>query len=114
MKEQDPWTLELYNLVDDPYEKQNLASLHPDLTAAMSSHIDELSQNTPPAFWIPGSSKMPAGWKSAPVVGADSYDTNHPPVPSPAPPSGAPGKPAPSEGAWDSTKSTGNEMDHFD
>ncbi len=39
-----PSSLDLYNLAEDPSEKQNLAAAHPDKVQAMQQHLDRLAQ----------------------------------------------------------------------
>ena len=39
-----PTSVDLYNLADDPYEKNNVAAAHPDKVAAMEARIESLGQ----------------------------------------------------------------------
>jgi arylsulfatase A-like enzyme len=41
-----PTSVELYNLADDPYERNNVASAHPDKVAAMQKRIEALGKET--------------------------------------------------------------------
>lgn len=41
-----PTSVELYNLAEDPYEKRDLASAHPDRVAAMQARIDALGKQS--------------------------------------------------------------------
>src|SRR5262249_21126288 len=39
-----PSNVELYNLAEDPYEKNNLAAAHPDKVAAMQQRLEALAK----------------------------------------------------------------------
>lgn len=41
-----PTSVDLYNLKDDPYEKNNVAAAHPDKVAAMQARINELGKES--------------------------------------------------------------------
>jgi hypothetical protein len=70
-KPEAPWTFELYNIATDPGEKTEVSKDHPEIVQRLSSRLDEMKKDAPPAFWKPGDSKAPRGWKSSPIVGPD-------------------------------------------
>lgn len=45
-----PTSFDLYNLAEDPYEKNNVAAAHPDKVAAMQSRINALGKESAPAL----------------------------------------------------------------
>ncbi|MFA7369824.1 MAG: arylsulfatase [Kiritimatiellales bacterium] len=70
----DPWVYELFNVEKDPYEKQNgreTAGAFPEIAERLSSRMDVLKKDAPPAFWKKGDGDVPKGWKSPAVVGPD-------------------------------------------
>lgn len=70
-KARAPWTFELYNVATDPEEKTNVANNNPEIVQRLSSRLDEMKKDAPPAFWKQGDNKAPEGWKSSPVIGPD-------------------------------------------
>jgi arylsulfatase B len=41
-----PTSVDLYNLAEDPYEKNNLAAAHPDKVAAMQDRLNALGKES--------------------------------------------------------------------
>ncbi len=66
-----PWTFELYDISADPGEKSEVSKDNPEIVQRLSARLDEMKKDAPPAFWKPGDSKVPKGWKSSPIVGPD-------------------------------------------
>lgn len=78
-----PSSVELYNLADDPYEKNNVAAAHPDKVAAMQASLETAARDSakPLALlWI-----LQTGMKnSTPLLPTDEgfyTDTNDDPTP---------------------------------
>ena len=47
-----PGKTELYNLANDPEEKNNLADQHPDIVSQLNARLMAYSQEMKPAEWI--------------------------------------------------------------
>lgn len=70
-----PTSVDLYNLADDPYETNNLASAHPDRVAAMQERINALGKESAKSLalgWI-GSTALAHG---KPLMGSEGKHTS--------------------------------------
>jgi len=47
-----PSSVDLYNIVEDPYEKKNIADAHPEKVAAMRARIEAVAKEAAPAFFL--------------------------------------------------------------
>ena len=78
-----PTSVDLYNLAEDPYEKNNVAAAHPDKVAAMQDRLNALGKEaTKPLalMWIGGTAMKHAkplmaseGGKGAALIGGDGH-----------------------------------------
>ncbi len=78
-----PTSVDLYNLAEDPYEKNNVAAAHPDKVAAMQDRLNALGKEaTKPLalMWMGGTAMKHAkplmaseGGKGAALIGGDGH-----------------------------------------
>src|SRR5438094_6184030 len=78
-----PTSVDLYNLAEDPFEKNNVAAAHPDKVAAMQGRLDALGKEaTKPLalMWIVGTAMKHGkptmgseGGKGAALIGSGGH-----------------------------------------
>ena len=67
-----PSNVELYNLAQDPSEKNNLAAQHPDKVAALQQRLDELAkQSDKPLFLVDQFKVIMKGMHGEPILPTD-------------------------------------------
>jgi arylsulfatase A-like enzyme len=67
-----PFNVELFNLTQDPSEKNNLASQYPDKVAALQQRLDELAkQSEKPLFLVDQFKVLTKGMHGEPVLPSD-------------------------------------------
>ncbi|AKJ63421.1 arylsulfatase B [Kiritimatiella glycovorans] len=74
-KKNGPWVYELFNIREDPYEKDNAyekARAHPEIVDRLSRRLDHLKKEAPPALWQTGDGDKPEGWEPPEVIGPDA------------------------------------------
>jgi arylsulfatase A-like enzyme len=74
-KPDGPWVFELFQIEEDPYEKNNAFELAKEMqftTRRLSERLDKLSKDAPPAKWKTGDGPPPPDWKAGEVIGPDA------------------------------------------
>ena len=67
-----PSNIELFDLSQDPSEKNNLAAQHPDKVAALQQRLDELAkQSEKPLFLIDQFKALTKGMNGKPILPTD-------------------------------------------
>jgi len=72
-----PTKVELFNLAEDPYEKNNLAGAHPEKVAALQQRANELAQGAAkPLFLLEQMKVVMKNMQGQPVLpGEDDFET---------------------------------------
>ena len=70
-----PSSVELYNIAQDPFEKNNVAAEHPDKVVQLQKRIEELAKaSTKPLFLVEQFRAMQKGLKGEPALpNEDAY-----------------------------------------
>ena len=81
-----PSSVDLYNLADDPYEKNNLATANPDKVAAMEQRLDTLAKEAAkPLFMVEQTKVIMKNMRNEPLMptdeGVDADDDTDPTPP---------------------------------
>jgi hypothetical protein len=67
-----PFKIELFNVAEDPSEKNNLAAEHPDKIAAFQQRLDELAkQSEKPLFLVDQFKVVIKGMHGEPILPTD-------------------------------------------
>jgi arylsulfatase B len=67
-----PFNVELFNLAQDPSEKNNLAAQHPDKVATLQQRLDELAkQSEKPLFLVDQFKLVVKGMNGEPILPTD-------------------------------------------
>jgi arylsulfatase B len=67
-----PFTVELFDLAQDPSEKDNLAAQHPDKVAALQQRLEELAkQSEKPLFLVDQFKVITKNMQGEPILPTD-------------------------------------------